>query len=47
MLMGEVFITLLTVIWRVTHSAVGIKNCGGLREHHGTHGELSLERNFP
>lgn len=47
MLMGEVLIALLHVFWRGTRSAVGIKSCGGLREHHGEHGELSLERDFP
>jgi len=47
MLMGDMLFTLLNMIWRGTCSAVGIKSCGGLMEHHGEHEELSLERNFP
>lgn len=45
MLMGEVLIALLHVFWGGKRSAVGIKSRGGLREHHGVHGEL--ERDFP
>lgn len=45
--MGEVLVAVLNVNWRGTHSAMGIKSGGGLREHHGVHGDLSVGRDLP